>query len=771
MIQVPEIITSKHSKKLFQRYKLRLNKNRKMKSKLILAKPTGISLKEHVDNVLQEANYIIEAHPFVFKKFKNVTQKDLDHFLLESAKYHDDGKKHIKWQNACYLEYYEYLQSGEVSGNNLRKTGLRHEMESLLINNKKKLEKTIQIAIAAHHGKLSMKHSERWRHDENKRYRFLWKSYKELSYLVSDNEQKFKKSIINNYYFSAARSYLKLADYRASIKEENLKSPEFKNFEYYFNKEWIKRPVQKIAEENWAKDLLLLRAPTGAGKTDACLLWAKKQIDNGRADRLVIAMPTRFTSNALAISISENLSETGLYHSSAWFVKNRENSEDDYFNKQEHEYARLLETPITVCTIDHLLISLTHTREDHHSITFNLANSCVVIDEADFYDEFTQANILVLLEYLQVLNVPVLIMSATLPESSLKMYKKTGYLVQDIKEDKSDNTRYKCNINTIRNYENLNEIKDLLIKARTHPTIIYANTIEKAIKLYNYYNDQNNVILYHSRFTEQDKLKKEDLLIKALGKDAWRENKANGIAIMTQIGEMSVNISSNYMISEICPIDRLVQRVGRLGRFFEIIGELDILIPYKNGNIYPAPYGFFENNQWTVGKPLNDTIELLKEKKYNSEEFVRLVNRIYSSISDFSYKSKENKRKYLEQIVQNWLILPSAQPQEDDTGTELWKSRDIGNQLDIFVISPFEYLNTSNKTPVFPNYKDFMFYKNQYSISLPAYLFKQAIKTNSIEPLEVFVGSENSINRIWITNNYNDEIGFFLNDYEEPVFI
>ena len=40
-----------------------------------------------------------------------------------------------------------------------------------------------------------------------------------------------------------------------------------------------------------------------------------------RVRRLVIAMPTRFTSNALAINVAESLSDTGLYHSSAWFVK------------------------------------------------------------------------------------------------------------------------------------------------------------------------------------------------------------------------------------------------------------------------------------------------------------------------------------------------------------------------------------------------------------------------------------------------------------------
>src|SRR5690606_9889676 len=104
----------------------------------------------------------------------------------------------------------------------------------------------------------------------------------------------------------------------------------------------------------------------------------------------------------------------------AWFTKFHEEVRSGQLKKKDaqkvHEFARLLQTPVTVCTIDHLLIALTLTREDHHLITFNLANSCLVIDEADFYDEFTQANILVLLEILKYWNVPVLLMSASLPD-------------------------------------------------------------------------------------------------------------------------------------------------------------------------------------------------------------------------------------------------------------------------------------------------------------------------------------------------------------------
>ena len=596
----------------------------------------------------------------------------------------------------------------------------------------------ILAAIAAHHGRLQYSYEEVW--DKNKVNNTIGDLRRVSNNACeSDDPNKFSNILKLQYEYSALRSLLQFADHRASAREEGEYVPELKTFSYKFPHSTM-RPVQKLIADNWQKDLLLLRAPTGAGKTDASLLWAQLQIEHQRADRLVIAMPTRFTSNALAVSVSESLSETGLYHSSAWFSKYHQDVKDGSVEllkaKKEHELARLLETPVTVCTIDHLMMALTLTREDHHLITFNLANSCLVIDEADFYDEFTQANIKVLLKALKEWQVPVLLMSASLPEKVLKDYQAIGYDVNEILTDHSDEERYRFEIKDIIDYSYVDELEHImeLMMSRGNG-IIYANTIDKAFEFAKWFQNRNynDIIVYHSRFTEPDKQVKEAILIDALGKEAWSTGTAHGIAIMTQIGEMSINISADIMISDLCPIDRLTQRAGRLCRFNkERIGELFVVRPYKESSLYPAPYGTLNKKTWDACEAFKLTDNLLRKRKYNSIELLTILNEVYQKETEFSVKACENAKHLEEYFMYNWLIGSKERTKEDDTSNQFWKSRDIPPQETVFVCEP--------ENAHFKNWHEFQEFKIATSIEIPVYLIQKAKKSHLLDSMEISIG-------------------------------
>jgi CRISPR-associated endonuclease/helicase Cas3 len=145
------------------------------------------------------------------------------------------------------------------------------------------------------------------------------------------------------------------------------------------------------------------------------MLWSQQQIKNKKCDRVIMAMPTIFTSNVLSESISEHVGGSTVVNSTSKF-----NNKDEFSNKIEksHKFSweKSFESHITICTIDQLLHCMTLTNEHHQGRLFNICNSCIIIDELDFYDDFVIANIAEFLKLLNKLSVPVLIMSATIPQ-------------------------------------------------------------------------------------------------------------------------------------------------------------------------------------------------------------------------------------------------------------------------------------------------------------------------------------------------------------------
>ena len=69
--------------------------------------------------------------------------------------------------------------------------------------------------------------------------------------------------------------------------------------------------------------------------------------------------------------------------------------------------------------------------------------------------------------------------------------------------------------------------------------------------------------LHHSRFAAEDRLLLDDTVEAALGKGRAR---GGLVAIGTQTLEQSLDIDADLLISDLCPVDVLLQRIGRLHR-------------------------------------------------------------------------------------------------------------------------------------------------------------------------------------------------------------
>lgn len=734
-------------------------------SKPVLAKTNGITLRQHTQHVIDEAVRHLDAFPFLEEKYKEQTGEELRPQVVRAAMYHDQGKAAKPWQDACWAD------RGNQSGRNLMKVGMRHEIASLAWIDSKGIELTFpeRAAIAAHHSKLSYRQKHRWIEDKEGRFKRYWKEFdnRARQWTLDPPPDLKQRALRERFRISGVRTMLRMADVRASIKEQEKWVPDLNDLQFNYDFPYdAPRGVQKAIKDGWDEPIMILRAPTGSGKTDASLLWAQHQIDEGRADRCVIAMPTRFTSNSLALDVDDSVSRSGLYHSSAWYARHKEKADQSREAKhraqEQHRHARLLATPVTVSTIDHLLISLTGTREDHHNIFYHLCNSCVVIDEADFYDPFVQANLQELLEVLQLFDVPVLIMSATVPDAA-----KSFYSTEVLAEDTSDLTRTRCFIKDAGEAETPEDIQSVLEEAAQQPgAIIYANTVKRALAYYDWFCDharqygyaEKDVTLYHSRFTEPDKKRIENELIAALGAEAWENGTAGGIAVLTQIGEMSLNISAPLMMSELCPYDRLAQRAGRLSRFEDMPpGPLHVVTPTKDGELYPAPYGSYEQESrtWIPGRALLETKERLTETPHSAQDFIDAVDAIYDTPESFAPASERtdfNRKQLSDHLKHDWLIVNAQSPDEEESRTEEWMSRDIPPQETVLTVCP-EGFNT---------YRDYQAFVQTNGVSVPAYQIEMGQRIGRAPNEQVHFHVSDDEESAWYTPVYSQSEGLIL---------
>jgi CRISPR-associated endonuclease/helicase Cas3 len=755
-----------------------------------------ITLDDHTRHVDEEGAYLLDARPFVCEKYVRLTGKNLRQSLHLCACWHDAGKAEDDWQGRCQEDYKLWKQGKPTF--HLRKGGIRHEMASLLRLQKSGVTygRAELVSIAAHHNKLSRRAEKRWSDNLHGQKAFLplWEALQIWNNEFRLNDPaSFAAAIRKRYLYDGPRALLQLADHRASAKEGGDDVPPLLPFDYEFKFSNNPRPVQKIIEELWDEPLAILRAPTGAGKTDAALLWAKHQIDSGRADRLVIAMPTRFTANALSISTANSLSQTGLYHSSAWFKAQKENNpEKDKTRKaiirKETELARQLETPVTVTTLDHLCICLTGAREDHHAIFWGLAHSCVVIDEADFYDEFTQYNLVTLLTALRVLDVRVLIMSATVPPPALELYAKSGCKVSKIYGDESNNKdlhkeikaalkRPRCKVHLGHSMTSPDDIADLLQAALAGtPTIIYANTVKRAQEYCDWFieNEFDDYVLYHSRFTEPDKARKEEQLVEMLGAKAWdKDGEPHGVAILTQIGELSVNISADLMISDLCPVDRLAQRAGRLSRFGKQIGDLYVVTPLKASKdggpeFYPAPYGeYITNHGWKAAPALLKSQEWLKQNTYSAQSWIEGVNSIYPELEKPQHETIKNQDMLEKSLITNWLIVQAAEANDNDEGTAVWRSRNIPPQQTVYVEVENDAFISGESEPPFRSWGRFREWEQQHAIQVLSYECKEAIQIGTLEKRKTSIGDDEEEILVARKQCYTLERGLRLTSQED----
>jgi CRISPR-associated endonuclease/helicase Cas3 len=96
-------------------------------------------------------------------------------------------------------------------------------------------------------------------------------------------------------------------------------------------------------------------------------------------------------------------------------------------------------------------------------------------------------------------------------------------------------------------------------------TLVVVNRVRTAQRLYREFAAiaSNPPLLLHSRFFQSDRQAKERTIKDWFGKRAV----GSGVAITTQTVEAGLDLSCEHLLTEMCPVNALVQRAGRCARF------------------------------------------------------------------------------------------------------------------------------------------------------------------------------------------------------------
>lgn len=334
--------------------------------------------------------------------------------------------------------------------------------------------------------------------------------------------------------------------------------------------------------------ITIVESDTGSGKTEFALAYASMLIENNLADGIVFGLPTQATANGLFNRIGDAAfklfpdSTLTLAHSKAKYLFPDENG----FLHQSSKRAFL--GSMSVATVDQVLMGVLGIK--HQFIrSFGTRKSVLILDEIHSFDAYMYALIEQVLKGQHQAYSSVILLSATLPLSLknklLKPYKGNAQSIEyplvthvdmdGFTQEFSINHSADKKVVKLENWLTEDLLPTpaqqgiLLEYAKANAVVgIICNTVADAQNLYAQLkmqvNDQGvEIDLFHARYTYADRAKIEASVLATYGKNAPRKGR---ILIATQVVEQSLDLDFDVMVSQIAPIEFLMQRMGRLWR-------------------------------------------------------------------------------------------------------------------------------------------------------------------------------------------------------------
>jgi len=367
--------------------------------------------------------------------------------------------------------------------------------------------------------------------------------------------------------------------------------------------------------------LVLIEDMTGAGKTEAAILLAQRFIQAGKARGLHIALPTMATANAMFNRLARTYRRmfAGDHDPSIVLTHGRRDlfwqftflTISDTHSKaiaRDNEDPSAIEAGVFCAdwiarsnkqaflaqigagTVDQALLGVLPVR--HQSLRlFGLADKVLIIDEAHAYDAYMGEEISRLITFHAALGGSAIILSATLTKEkretlassfrsglsgekcSVKFEQSAYPLVTTVSRENEREEPLALRPELARTVkviriDTLDATHEHALAAarRGAAVAVIRNTVDEAIASFESLKQafSGDVLLFHARFAMADRQEREREVLERFGKGEKRGR--NAILIATQVIEQSLDLDFDLVISDLAPVDLLIQRAGRLWR-------------------------------------------------------------------------------------------------------------------------------------------------------------------------------------------------------------
>lgn len=371
--------------------------------------------------------------------------------------------------------------------------------------------------------------------------------------------------------------------------------------------------IISTATDAESSGIYIIEAPMGLGKTEAALALSEILAARAGAGGMFFGMPTQATSNGifprlekwagglaedeqtlLAIklahgnaALNEDYRELFTGHSNLNIESDSGLIVHDWFSGRK----QTLLSDFVIGTVDQLLMAAL--KQKHVMLKhFGLSGKVVVVDECHAYDAYMSKYLDMAIQWLGIYKVPVIILSATLPAKRraelVEAY--VGRGLKCIDDAWKSSLAYPLLTYTEKNFVKQKalsfsgEQKEISVKTIYRDEVtaragyaaerggcvgVIVNTVRKAQEIAAELQSafpKAEVIIMHAQFIMTDRAKREEQILKRVGKHSTPESRHGLIIVGTQVLEQSLDLDFDLMITELCPMDLLLQRTGRLHR-------------------------------------------------------------------------------------------------------------------------------------------------------------------------------------------------------------